>query len=85
MTLRLHSVMVLIGSAQPYSLYVLFVLMVVYTLNQLDRFVLGIAGRNVARDLQFGALDCYLNTSDVNDNASSNCITSCSGIHTESM
>ncbi len=75
MTLRLHSVVALVGSARPYSLYVLLVLMVVYLLNQLDRFVLGIAGKSLARDLHFGTLSCYLNSSS-SSNVSS-CDTEC--------
>jgi hypothetical protein len=65
MTLRLHLVVALMRSARPYSLYVLVVLMVVYLVNQLDRFVLGIAGKSLAGDLHFGSLGCYLDPTNV--------------------
>lgn len=59
----------LLQSASPYSLYVLVVLMVVYLLNQLDRFVLGIAGKSLARDLHFGQLGCYLDSTNYSYNS----------------
>ena len=77
MTIRLHLVVALVRSARPYSLYVLVVLMVAYLLNQLDRFVLGIAGRSLARDLHFGTLSCFLSTSNMS------CATNCNGTHSE--
>ena len=72
-------------SSRPYALYTLFILMVVYLLNQLDRFVLGIAGGSLARDLQFGRKSCYLNTSYVENSSTttSACVTICNGFHTE--
>ena len=74
-------VMSAVHSVGPYSLYILVVLMVVYLLNQLDRFVLGIAGKSVARDLQFGKLSCFLNSSYPHNES---CVTSCNEIQTES-
>lgn len=80
MTLRLHLAVAFVRSARPYSLYVLVVLMVVYLLNQLDRFVLGIAGRSLARDLDFGTVSCFLNTSNM---SRSSCATNCNGTHSQ--
>ena len=84
MAVKPRSALSLLLSASPYALYVLLVLMVVYLLNQLDRFVLGIAGRSIARDLQFGQLGCYLddNRTDNITNISS-CSTICHGKETE--
>lgn len=65
MALRLQSVFSLIRAARKYSLYILLILMIVYLLNQLDRFVLGIAGRSLARDLQFGSRSCFVNDSSI--------------------
>lgn len=79
MTIRLHLAVALLRSAKPYSLYVLVVLMVVYLLNQLDRFVLGIAGKSLAKDLHFGTLSCYLSTS----NISTSCDINCNGTNSE--
>ncbi len=85
MAVRLHLAMALFRSARPYSLYVLLILMVVYLLNQLDRFVLGIAGRNLSRDLKFGDLSCFLDVSDFSNvtNVSTTCLTTCNGIDNE--
>lgn len=81
MALRLQSVMALLRVAEPYSLYILLILMIVYLLNQLDRFVLGIAGSSLARDLQFGSRSCFLNTSSVDTTAA--CATMCNNYHSE--
>lgn len=75
MAVRVGSAMSLFRSARPYSLYVLLVLMVVYLLNQLDRLVLGIAGESISRDLQFGALGCSVNVSELFSNTT--CINTC--------
>jgi len=68
----------LLTAAQPYSLYILVILMVVYLLNQLDRFVLGIASKDLVRDLKFGEKSCFLNTSELDSNLS--CSTYCNEI-----
>jgi MFS family permease len=44
--------------ATCYSLYVLFVLMLVYLVNQMDRFVLGIAAQQTAQSLEYGDQSC---------------------------
>lgn len=75
--------MVLLGSARPYALYTLFILMIVYLFNQLDRFVLGIAGRSMAQDLQFGTMSCYLNNEYEDNSTNTSCLTMCNGFHTE--
>lgn len=46
---------------RPYALYVLCVLMIVFMLNQKDRFLLGVTSDVIARDLQFGELTCLPN------------------------
>ena len=85
MAVRLHLVLSLLLSERPYSLYVLLILMIVYLLNQLDRFVLGIAGRSLSRDLKFGSLNCFLNASELSNttNVSTTCLTTCNGINSE--
>ena len=85
MAVRLHLAMALFRSARPYSLYILLILMIVYLLNQLDRFVLGIAGRNLSRDLNFGGMDCFLNFSGLSNasNVSKDCITTCNEISSQ--
>lgn len=86
MAVRLHLALALLRSVRPYSIYVLVVLMVVYLLNQLDRFVLGIAGRSLSRDLKFGDRSCYLNESDGffnGSNVSTSCLAHCNGISSE--
>jgi len=82
MAIRLQSVLALLRAAEPYSLYILLMLMVVYLLNQLDRFVLGIAGRSLAKDLEFGSRSCLRNVSLV-DNGSGCSGTSCNMLHSE--
>ena len=44
--------------AKPYSLYVLLVLFLVFTLNQLDRFALQIVQVQSAQALQYGERAC---------------------------
>ena len=48
-------------NSRLYSVLVLLVLMLVYLMNQLDRFVLGIAAQSVSRDLDFGQMGCFYN------------------------
>ena len=81
---RLQSVMARLGTAKPYSLYTLLILMIVFLHNQLNRFVLGIAGKSLAKDLQFGKKSCYLNTTYMADFTNdSTCDTMCNGFHNE--
>ena len=66
----------LIGLAsRPYALYVLLVLMIVYLLNQTDRFILGVCSEEISRDLQFGERECLVNQSAIGGNVS--CDTNC--------
>lgn len=66
----------LVGLAsRPYALYVLLVLMIVYLLNQADRFILGVCSEEISRDLQFGERECLVNQSDIGKNVS--CNTNC--------
>ena len=84
--MRLHLAIALLRSARPYSLYVLLILMVVYLLNQLDRFVLGIAGKSLSTDLKFGDRSCFLNisgTSNTTTNVTTSCLVTCNGINSE--
>ena len=44
--------------ASPYSLYVLFVMLVIYMLNQLDRYALSITSVEIAQSLKYGDKSC---------------------------
>ena len=44
--------------ARPYSLYVLFVMLTTYMLNQLDRYTLSITNIKAAQDIHFGDMAC---------------------------
>ncbi len=68
--------------ARPYSLYVLGVLMVVYLTNQMDRFLLGVASRDIAHDLHFAQFGCFPDTTSHLPRNSS-CIGACIGIKNE--
>ena len=76
-----------VASSKAYPIYVLFVLMLVYFLNQLDRFVLGIAARSISRDLNFGHLGCYYNLTALSEPlyANSSCEGACINIKNESL
>ena len=75
-----------LGCSKGYPMYVLFVLMLVYFLNQLDRFVLGIAARSISRDLNFGRLGCFYNLTALSEPryANSSCEEACLDIKNES-
>ena len=61
----------LVGLAtRPYALYVLVTLMIVYLLNQTDRFILGVCSQEISRDLQFGERECLVNQVVIGDNVS---------------
>ena len=66
----------LVGLAnRPYALYVLLILMIVFLLNQTDRFILGVCSEEISRDLQFGERECLVNQSGLGYNVS--CDTNC--------
>lgn len=44
--------------AKAYSLYVLFAMLVVYMLNQLDRYALSITSVEIAQSLKYGDKSC---------------------------
>jgi hypothetical protein len=44
--------------AKPYSLYVLFVLLVIYMFNQLHRYALSITSIEIAQELKYGDRTC---------------------------
>lgn len=69
-----------------YLLFVLLMLMLVYFLNQLDRFVLGIASRSISQDLKFGRLGCFFNLTALDEPqfANSSCQGACINIKDES-
>ncbi|XP_043201897.1 MFS-type efflux pump MSMEG_3705-like [Amphibalanus amphitrite] len=59
-----------------YSLYVLALLLVVYLLNQLDRYMLAVVARPSAQDIHFGDQGCLLNdtvSSTLEETNCSNC------------
>ena len=49
------------SSSTVYKLYVLVVMMSLYLINQMDRFVLGIGSREITNELQFGDMTCHPN------------------------
>ena len=49
------------SSSTVYKLYVLAVMMSLYLINQMDRFVLGIGSREITNELQFGDMTCHPN------------------------
>lgn len=51
----------LVKGASIYSLYVLFVLLMAYLLNQLDRYTLPIVTSDSGYDLQYGDRECMKN------------------------
>lgn len=64
---------------RPYALYVLCVLMVVFMLNQKDRFLLGVTGRVVAKDLGFGDRSCVPHVPAMNNKSNISSSTLCDG------
>ncbi|GFO37454.1 cis,cis-muconate transport protein muck, partial [Plakobranchus ocellatus] len=50
-------------NVRPYSLYVLFTLLLAYLFNQLDRYMLAITITPLSQDLQFGDMKCFRNDS----------------------
>ena len=50
------------SSSTVYKLYVLVVMMSLYLINQMDRFVLGIGSREITNELQFGDMTCHPNS-----------------------
>ena len=46
-----------------YSIYVLFILLLTYLLNQLDRYMLGIVTKPMAQELHYGDMACMKNDS----------------------
>ena len=76
MAIRPASIFPFLKGSRPYSLYVLCVLMLVYLLNQANRFLLGVTGKEVVKDLHFGEYICLPNiTSSLPDNVS--CVGAC--------
>ena len=47
-----------LGQAGCYSIYVLFILLLAYLLNQLDRYMLAITNPSMARDVGYGGEGC---------------------------
>ena len=80
MAIRPAAILPFLKGSKPYGLYVLCVLMIVYTLNQKDRFLLGVTGGAIVRDLQFGDYACSPNRSYHSPNRSS-CDDSCVKLH----
>ena len=64
---------------RAYKLYVLLVMMVLYLINQMDRFVLGIGSQSISQDLQFGEMSCHPNASLSNGS----CQDECSKLHNQ--
>ena len=56
-----YGIWVLVRQSSPYALYVLFIMLLVYLLNQLDRYTLSITARFVGFDVGFGDLHCLPN------------------------
>lgn len=51
----------LLRKAKPYALYVLFMLLIAYLLNQLDRYTLPVVTTTVGADLEYGDKSCRAN------------------------
>ncbi|XP_061169687.1 MFS-type efflux pump MSMEG_3705-like [Saccostrea echinata] len=66
----------------PYKLYVLFLLLLTYLLNQLDRYMLAITSKSMAQEIHFGDKACMKNTS-FSDNAFKG--VKCGDISTEAL
>ena len=49
------------SSRQAYKLYVLLVMMMLYLINQMDRFVLGVGSRAITSELKIGDIVCHSN------------------------
>jgi len=72
----MYKLKLLLGLAsRPYALYVLLILMIVYLLNQTDRFILGVCSEEISRQLEFGKRECLVNQSAIGENIS--CNTNC--------
>lgn len=50
----------MLKSAGKYPTYVLFILMLVYLVNQMDRYVLAVSSEQMACDVHFGKRICKL-------------------------
>ena len=50
----------MLKSAGTYPTYVLFILMLVYLVNQMDRYVLAVSSKPMAKDIHFGDRICEL-------------------------
>ena len=81
MAVRPASILPFLKETRPYALYVLVVLMVVFTLNQKDRFLLGVTGGAVAKELRFGDYACSPNKSNIS--SSETCDSSCAKQRTQ--
>lgn len=44
--------------AKPYSLYVLFIILIAYLINQFDRYALPIVSKDMAQEIHFGDKSC---------------------------
>ena len=56
-----------------YKVYVLLLLMLLYLVNQMDRFVLGVGSRGISRDLEFGEMTCHSDISLANGSCQDEC------------
>ena len=81
MAIRPATILPFLKGTRPYSLYVLVVLMLVFTLNQKDRFLLGVTGDAVVKALRFGDYSCSPNKSNVSGSGS--CDSSCAKLRTQ--
>ena len=70
MAVRPSAILPFLKGTRPYALYVLCVLMLVFTLNQMDRFLLGVTGGVIVKDLRFGDYSCSPNSSSGTCNSS---------------
>ena len=85
MAVRPAAILPFLKETRPYALYVLVVLMVVFTLNQKDRFLLGVTSGTVVRKLHFGDYSCSPNTSNVSGGSSGSCDSSCAELRTQKV
>lgn len=66
-----NGMLMMLRQSGIYSLYVLLAMLVVYLLNQLDRYTLPIVTTSVGADLRYGDKTCqpnpHVNSSELND------------------
>lgn len=79
MAIRPATILPFLKGTRPYTLYVLCVLMIVFTLNQKDRFLLGVTSGKITKELNFGEKTCLPNSTS-NFSSPAVCSKTCIGL-----